>query len=50
MRGLFNQMSAAMVMVQGTANFFSPRYPPSWLNGDGTIEAPTVRIRLGCGR
>jgi NTE family protein len=28
-RGLFNQMSAAMALFQGVANFFAPRHPGS---------------------
>jgi NTE family protein len=38
-RGLFNQMSAAMALFQGVANFFAPRHPAAWLHADGTPEA-----------
>jgi NTE family protein len=38
-RGLFNQMSAAMTLFHGAANFFTLRHPPAWLHPDGTLEA-----------
>ncbi|WP_024520279.1 patatin-like phospholipase family protein [Bradyrhizobium sp. Tv2a-2] len=41
-RGLFNQMSAAIALCQGAANFFAPRHPPPWLHADGTPEATSL--------
>lgn len=38
-RGLFNNMSAILTLVNGTANFFAPRIPSPFCHPDGTIEA-----------
>ncbi|SEF15661.1 NTE family protein [Rhizobiales bacterium GAS191] len=38
-RGLFNQMSAAVALLQGAPSFFSSRQPPVWLNPHGALEA-----------
>ena len=41
-RGAFNQMSAAMALLNGAPNFFALRQPPAWLNPDGSLEATSV--------
>jgi NTE family protein len=38
-RGLFNQMSAALALLQGAPSFFSSRQPPVLLNPHGALEA-----------
>jgi NTE family protein len=38
-RKLFNQMSAASALVNGSAHFFRLRHPPAWLHPNGTVEA-----------
>jgi NTE family protein len=34
-----NQLHAGLAVVAGTAGFFAPRYPPSWLYPSGTANA-----------
>jgi NTE family protein len=34
-----NQLHAGLAVIAGTAGFFAPRYPPSWLYPSGTANA-----------
>ena len=39
MRGLANQMSAALAVLRGAPGFFAPRLPTPWLQPAGSVEA-----------
>lgn len=38
-RGLMNQMSAGLALVQGANGFFAPRVPAPWLQPAGSLES-----------
>jgi NTE family protein len=39
MRSFINQMSASSALLNGVANFFSPRIPTPWLHKSGSLDA-----------